>query len=174
MITRSAWRLHILLAFVLGAEILFAASLRESPAELEQNRVQGSSQTMLDALHILLANGEPDRERFGHAFAQELLASGDPRVRDFAFTNDVCRMADPEDQVRWLAQNMQDPLPAEWIRSFILQFRKVGGRTTRASLRMNRREFEWLMSGQEVEQDTFLEHLRTYNPLAYEHLMSYR
>jgi len=174
VITSNPWRLHVLLVLLIGAQVLVAGMLREDDEELERNVSQGTPQTQLDALHVLLASGEPDRERFGIAFAREILDAGDPRVRDLAFSNDVCRLEDPEAQIRWLAQNMQDPLPPEWIRAFVLQFRKVGGRTTRASLRMNRQEFEWLMSERELPLKTFLDHLRDYNRVAYDHLMSYR
>ena len=174
MITSNPWRLHVLLLILIGFQVLLAGALREDDERLEQDRSQGTTQARLDALHVMLAKGEPAPERFGQAFASQLLASEEAHIRDFAFTNDVCRIADAEAQIRWLAQNMQDPLTPDWIRAFMLQFRKVGGRTTRASLRMNRQEFVWLMSEREIAQDVFLEHLRTYNRLAYEHLLSYR
>ena len=58
MITSNPWRLHVLLALLIGAQVLIAGSLRETYEQRSRNEQVGSTQAQLDALHVTLASAE--------------------------------------------------------------------------------------------------------------------
>ena len=134
------WHLHAFCALVIAAELVFAWGRHQSDAELRVQAGAGSTQERLDALHILTNRGEPDPSMFSPESVAALLRDPDDRIREFAFTNDVCKFHVPDLQNAYLRATTDYP---HWWRATLLHRRKVGGPVVGGGVTLSRVELAW-------------------------------
>lgn len=131
--TRETWRRDLLLLVGLGAlavmEVLVWQVAHRGEEELQRAVVSGSGKEKVWALHIQLNRGEP--EWLERPFVEDLLASEEALVREFAMTSDVRWLGGRKPQRRYLAASLD---PGEKLRSRYYM-KKFGRPIKRSSLR---------------------------------------
>ncbi|MFT5050802.1 MAG: hypothetical protein ACI8QZ_002207 [Chlamydiales bacterium] len=172
-----AWFPHCALGLLLVLELVVARVQHQSTEQLDAARASGSVQEKLDALHIL-TNRAPGREpvaRFGSEYGAalahevyevyEVFETRDQRLREYAFSTDICKFEYPA----WQEMLVEQRLPANavnshWWRSFVLYKRKVGGQIVGASLRLRMQELRWFcdaLQGIAPDKAALREHMRS-------------
>jgi len=139
------WRPHLACALLLIAQCVVWALLHRTEAELESAARVGDARSRIAALHVLANRGEPAPGRFGEEFVAALLEEEDDLLRDYAFTTDVAKHAEPRLQygaLKELATRPEDP--AFW-QAFVLHRRKIGVITGGSSARLKLQELEWYL-----------------------------
>ena len=170
------WIPHLVLAALLAAEWATARLLHRPLEALEAVAASGEPQERLDALHVLanraplpvLDEGRPEAApgrstAFGVALAKQLYASDDERVKEYAFSTDVCRYEYPRWQEMMVEQRIPTAGPsAHWWRTYVIFKRKVGGQIVGGSMRLRMKELRWFLAaldGQGLEREEALEHM---------------
>ena len=151
---KRRWLPHLVTALVLLAELMIWGLVHRSDDELRSTFRDGSTQRRLDALHVLANRGEVEPTRFGDSFVPRLLSDPDDRMKEAAFTNEVCRVFAPptiqSDYSRDAARFADDDL-GHWWRSHVIHRRKVGGAGTpgEGGLKLQRQELAWFLDAVE-------------------------
>lgn len=145
------WLPHLVVSLVLVAELGVARLQHQTTAELQALRQSGDEQQQLDALHILASRGpvegqETGQPRFGIPLAKELYRNGKGRLREYAFSTDVCKYEYP----LWQEMMVEQRIPtsgsgptAHWWRAYVIFKRKVGSQIVGGSLRLRLKEVRW-------------------------------
>jgi len=165
-----AWTPHIALGLVLALELLAARLQHQTHDELLAARTDGSVQEQLDALHILTnraPGAEPtsrDGSEYGIALARQVYGATDQRLREYAFSTDICKYEYPAWQEMLVEQRLPaNAMNAHWWRSYVLFKRKVGGQIVGGSLRMRMQELRWFcaaLRGVAPDRVEIIKHLR--------------
>jgi hypothetical protein len=158
----------MIVAAVLLAELAAWGLLHRSEEELTRAFREGSTTRRLEALHVLTNRGEIDPSSFGPSFVANLLADPDTRLREAAFTNEVCRLFAPPMTQSDYSRDPSRFTDAEldhWWRSYVIHRRKVGGAGTpgEGGLRLQRQELAWFldaMEGRPLDRGAISGHLR--------------
>lgn len=163
---RGRWLPHLVCLALLLAQAGAWAVLHRDLDELERDAAEGDARSRIAALHILTNRGEPPAERFDSDFVTSLLESDDPLLREYAYTTDVCKHAEPREQYRELKLLTERPSSPEFWRAFVLHRRKVGVALGGSSERLRLEEFLWYrdaLAGRELPGDELLVHIEA-NP----------
>lgn len=155
------WWLHLACMVFLALEVAGAAWMHQSKEELESAWQRGSTQERLDALHVLTNRGRPDAQRFGSDFVAALLQEEDDRLKEAAFTIDLCKFELPELQRKYLGANGPDY--PHWWRAYVFHHRKVGGYPVGGGGGLTRQELAWYLEAlrdQVPPMDDIIAHLR--------------
>jgi len=154
----GSWRPHGTLLLVLVLQAAAFGCLHRSRERLEADAAAGETSERIAALHILTNRGAVDPDRFGEDFGLGLLAEEDPRMREYAFTSDVCNVVSPQVHYRYLKGRM-DAIDGHWWRSFVIHRRKIGVGVGGSSARITLQELEWYfdsLAGRPLPADELL------------------
>ena len=162
MNTPRPWLPHLVCLALLLAQGAAWAVLHRSNDELERDAVQGDPQARIAALHILTNRDEPAAERFDFDFATSLIESDEPLLREYAYTTDICKHAEPRVQYTELKALAERPSDPEFWRTFVFHRRKVGVLLGGSSARLRLAEFHWYrdaLAGRELPGEELLTHI---------------
>jgi hypothetical protein len=135
--SRFRWGWHSIVLLVLASEVVFGLKGFRSAQQLEAaSWQQGEVESRLEALHRWLCRGL-DPSDYGTSSVKRLLADPDLQVREFAFSNEVCRLFGRKEQERYLMA-MRDK-DAHYLRCQLLYRTKVGEMKTGSQLRLSNR-----------------------------------
>jgi len=156
------WRPHLILVSLLVLQLLTWAVLHRSDEEILDAWESGTTRQRLDAFHVMTNRGTLDPARFDEAFVRGLLDDPEARVKELAFTNEVCKFHVPELQTRYVYDFSGGDLAHAW-RSYVLHRRKVGGTfVVGGGLRLQRQELEWFLdatAGRPIDEQAVQRHL---------------
>jgi len=161
-----SWVPHLICLALLAVECGVWGLGHRGEAELQAAARDGSPRERIAALHVLTNRGEPAPGRFDAAFAQALVDDPDELLREYAFTTDVCKHADPRPQYRYLKQLREQPSDPRFWRGFVLHRRKIGVVTGGSSARLKLRELDWYFAalrGERLPGDEVLRYIEA-NP----------
>ncbi len=157
---KKNWRAHVVLLGIVVLQLVgWAASHQDEEARREAYAT-GDTQERVWALHVLANRGEIDSEDFSVQWMRELLKEEDLLVREMAFTYDLARIRPPGVQQAYFGDH-QGLDRSHFVRSYLIQQRKVGGQRVGAGLKLKRQELEWLlesMAGREVPNEYLFEY----------------
>ena len=139
----TGWKPHVVCLVILGLELGLAFVVHRSQDDLERAWREGSVQERLDALHVLANRDRPDSGRFDAAFLESLFREEDDRLKEAAFTIDVCKFYVPDRQSAYL--KVGGPDYPHWWRSYVIHRRKVGGYTVGGGGGLTRVELGWYL-----------------------------
>jgi len=139
----TGWKPHLLCLAVLGLELGLALLTHRSSEDLERAWREGSVEERLDALHILANRDHPDPKRFDAAFLEALYHEKDDRLKEAAFTIDLCKFRVPDSQREYLKGSLPDA--SHWWRVFVIHARKVGGYSVGGGTALSRVELAWYL-----------------------------
>lgn len=163
-----AWLPHLLLSLLLAAQWTVARVVHRDADELQDAYQNGSTQEQLEALHVLTNRGELAASTYGAPFVRKLMKSPQARLREYAYSTDVCKFVVPNIQSQAFSREMraitdEGKLPsAEWFRTFVIFQRKVGGGNVGGQLRLRIQELHWFLDAvadRAPEQEALLAHM---------------